>query len=62
MKKGQLTIFVILGLVLSSVVVLTLVFWDTITEQAAETGIIKGITMENTMTNFIKCLIFHLLT
>ncbi|MBU4500985.1 MAG: hypothetical protein KKA79_00210 [Nanoarchaeota archaeon] len=47
MKKGQLTIFVILGLVLSSVVVLSFVFWDTLTEQASKTGIIKGITMSD---------------
>lgn len=45
MRKGQITIFVILGLVLGTLVILSFMFREGIVEQASKVGIIKELAM-----------------
>lgn len=45
MRKGQITIFVILGLVLGTLVILSFMFREGVVEQASKIGIIKELTM-----------------
>lgn len=45
MRKGQVTIFVILGLVLGTLVILSFIFREGVVEQASKIGIIKELTM-----------------
>jgi len=45
MKRGQITFFVILGLVILSLIVLMFVFKEEVLEQASKVGIVKGVVM-----------------